>query len=911
MHNSWAQEVVDRRVLLLRMLSPGASESEVRAIPPLVDADLIRRAAATLLISGAFFVFPEPIAFAQSPESEASAGNSQDAANVPPDGEPTERTGRTPGLETLVINPGSTAASAEAAVPTSALAFDTGELDALGVQDVSDLALITPNLEINTISGTTPTFFIRGVGLLDFNSNATGAVAIYQDGVPINAPALQLGQLFDSQVTVLRGPQPYGNWRNASAGAISMSPNLPTGEIGARLRGDYGTFEFRDLDGYLEAPIVSNLSTRLAFRFTERDPFVDNQCGALPEPTRGACGANPGSSFLPRFVPAGLPTEVNGESRWSARGLLRFQPDDYDMDWVLNGHGGRIDQQSRLGQVIGTNPGVTTRLGYIDPAVERILEQNRLLFSDRSPVEANREASLLTLDQITEDFSLTRPFDNAYNLVGNEAMDSYGVSLNGDIGAGEASLAGVRLGDIRVKLITGADGYDRSRLADFDFSPDTLIHLDTSDNAWQFTQSIQLESDLAAIPVSWSAGGFFLGETLDSHSLFEVSFTTNGRPTNIEQVYSQDTWSAGAWASFEWSFLDAFTLAGGVRFNWEKKDFSLQVARTIGSGGGGLANTTPADDSQTWSAPTGGVSLTWDATEDVSLYAKYSRGWKSGHFNAAILENELVNQTDFVPDITFADPETLDAFEVGLSGLFWDGSLQLRGAAFFYRYDNYQVFVLQNTVGAPPQFEIINANDARIYGAELDVYSHPFEGRAPGIFEGISLEGHLGWLESEFLDFSRERTIAVGGAVLTDIIDYTGNRLPNTPRFKASGSASWEIPLGRWGFLIPRYDFTYTDDVFFDPSQGQGPPPLGTELPRRPKYGIGQRAYWLHSARITYRVPQLVEDQVGSIEISGWVRNFTDEVYKSYVADAIPGFSSLLNFVGDPRTYGLSVTFQY
>ena len=77
----------------------------------------------------------------------------------------------------------------------SATRFDSDLVDAVGANDLSDLAKFTPNLEIRTMGATSPTFFIRGVGLSDFNANAGGAIAIYQDGVAMNAPALQLGQL--------------------------------------------------------------------------------------------------------------------------------------------------------------------------------------------------------------------------------------------------------------------------------------------------------------------------------------------------------------------------------------------------------------------------------------------------------------------------------------------------------------------------------------------------------------------------------------------------------------------------------------------------------------------------------------------------------------------------------------------
>jgi hypothetical protein len=126
--------------------------------------------------------------------------------------------------EEIVILGGESDAAQDFEAADSVTGFGAEDLAALGAQDIADLAAFTPNLEIVTAGATTPTFFIRGVGLNDFNSNSTGAVAIYQDDVPINAPALQLSTLYDMEaVNVLRGPQGTGLARNASAGAIKST----------------------------------------------------------------------------------------------------------------------------------------------------------------------------------------------------------------------------------------------------------------------------------------------------------------------------------------------------------------------------------------------------------------------------------------------------------------------------------------------------------------------------------------------------------------------------------------------------------------------------------------------------------------------------------------------------------------
>jgi len=165
--------------------------------------------------------------------------------------------------------------------PTSSTSFNTGDLQALRIGDIADLSDYTPNLEINTaFAASNPTIFIRGIGLKDYNANAAGAVAVYQDGVNINAPAIQLGQLFDLEgIDVLRGPQGSVNGRNATAGAILMRSNMPTGEFDVSASLTYGNYNDREIEAAVDIPVIEDLlSLRLSGTAQWRDGYTKNQC---------------------------------------------------------------------------------------------------------------------------------------------------------------------------------------------------------------------------------------------------------------------------------------------------------------------------------------------------------------------------------------------------------------------------------------------------------------------------------------------------------------------------------------------------------------------------------------------------------------------------------------------------------
>ena len=100
---------------------------------------------------------------------------------------------------------------------------------------------------------------------------------------------------------------------------------------------------------------------------------------------------------------------------------------------------------------------------------------------------------------------------------------------------------------------------------------------------------------------------------------------------------------------------------------------------------------------------------------------------------------------------------------------------------------------------------------------------------------------------------------------------------------------------------------SWKDDIFFDPSEGTSVQRFYDNETIIPEYAIGQRAYAIHNVRLVFILPSQ------NVEIAGWVRNLTDEVYKTNVIDISDRstFSSLLNFVGDPRTYGGSIMVSF
>lgn len=850
------------------------------------------------------------------------------------------------GVEEMIVLGAGSLGAHDFADADSVIAFSNEDLAALGAQDISDLASFTPNLEIVTSGATSPTFFIRGVGLNDFNSNSTGAVAIYQDGVAINAPAMQLGTLFDIEsVNVLRGPQGIGLNRNASAGAIKIYSKKPSGDTSGFMRADFGDFDYMDYEGAIESPILGDaVSGRLAFRFSKRDGFMKNRCAGAPafadrvpfpglpaepgEAPWSICGERKALSGVGDIsdVPVGLEKFVNDLNNWAARATFKIEPDlgALDTTWIINFHGGRRDEFSALGQSYGTGgafcrdgdicqapffdtpedergtistgvlggPQGRTGSGYQPREVIQRLAELAPCTAEINPINGKRNTCRTfqpgeTAADVLEDRALEnrakiqiarelardlddKPWEGDFNRTGKTTNTVLGGFLSGAIELPA---------EISMTMTTGFDSYDRQIDSDVDFSPETLFHIITTDDGWQLYQDVEFKGEFDAFenPIRWEFGGWFHREILN------VSVANDlGDDTVIgvgSREYRQKGWSGGASLALGFDFWDDFTLDGGVRYNFDRK--SLDYVLLFGGGTTG-AETTNLDE--VWQAPTGTIRLTYNFREDTHVYWKYTRGWKPGTYNATSGQGRSVS---------VADEEELDSFEFGLAGSWFDDRFKLSGALFYYAYAEYQIFTTEQQPGGNTVFVTLNANDAEVYGAELDTTIFPWEYTQLGF--------RFSWLETQFLDFTQTNSQLANSGVFIQEVQNSGNPLLNSPRFKVILSLEQTLPLGTTGSLTARYDGVWTDDSFFDASEGLGNPNiLGERF--LPEFAIGQRAYWLHNLRVTWKSSD------GFVSVAGWVRNLENKAYKTFAFDASAFQRTTVYFVGDPRTIGTSIS---
>jgi len=639
------------------------------------------------------------------------------------------------GVEEMIVN-GSGTAALLAPASTSAISFDSGDLDAYGVEDLSDIAAYVPNLEIRSQNATNASFFVRGVGLQDFGANASSSVPIFQDGVPRNPSATQLVGLFDiGGLSVLKGPQGSGNYRNASAGAFLVEAAKPAPEFSGMAKVSLArivSVDARDANRYdfemaMNAPVFEDwISARVSARYSHENPFWENGCAnrslKSDRPTRGTGFSAPSVSLCGENVLQGQQSSVSeflskyiGEvDDFGFRGQVRIAPPNTPIDFTFRAEISRLNRDSTTGQHIGTTfggnqigLGGADRAGYRDPDIAareaELFDAIKLSRTDLAgpPRDPDRPFRILSRRELARELYKNpldqNPYRGDVDRPGRTILDTHVASMTGVID----------LDDIDIKMQAGFVDYKKSEGSDTDLSPNIQFPSRSNDQAWEIYGDLKVSGEaIGDLPLEWATGLYGMHEQVEATNIQSVfdDLRTN--------KFQQEIYSWGVFAEGRYEFLEAFTLAAGMRYNWERKDFEVDAAvQSLAPPPFGLTEnlirTNGSRNQRTWDAFTGFAEIRFDFTEDVATYMKYSRGFKAGHFNPS-RASEAKN-----PSQGFADPEQIDAFEWGLEFVGWAGRVNGLANIFYYNYKNYQVFRL-TTEGPTGVFRTIrNASATR------------------------------------------------------------------------------------------------------------------------------------------------------------------------------------------------------
>ena len=325
------------------------------------------------------------------------------------------------------------------------------------------------------------------------------------------------------------------------------------------------------------------------------------------------------------------------------------------------------------------------------------------------------------------------------------------------------------------------------------------------------------EFDILSKPggkLDWIVGGFYLNQRSRQiiHE-YEPNFSNplpyTGDPADAETnppgnlAYGNDSHvkreSESVFGQATYHFLPSLRLTVGGRYNHDKlSDDSFNFSDF----GFSTANYSKSDSVPTWRA-----EADYDATPDNLLYASAARGYKPGGVNGK-------NGQVVVP-ITFK-PETNTAFEIGSKNSFFDRSLRLNLAGFYYVYKDMQYI---ETDPIPFDGGISNIPSVHIYGVEAEAnyagMGDHLRINASAALETGHVNGSYKTIDSTVAN-SIEQTPTCGFGfnpacyplVVAAEKDVRGNRPPAMPTFSGSINAAYAFDL-QFGVMTPRVEVVY------------------------------------------------------------------------------------------------------
>lgn len=612
-------------------------------------------------------------------------------------------------------------------VPIAISAYTSNRRDLVGIDTVQDLAKFTPGLVYST---SLDRIFIRGVGRQTNNLATQPGVAVYFDGVYSGSILSASGDsLFLDRVEVLRGPQGTLYGRNAIGGAINAISRRPTDALYAEARATFGNYGLYNLEAAVSGPITDDIRVRIAgYRYDQERGYYTNVAGLKSEGGDGVIG------YLEGQLDATIGSNVDV---WLKVGAYTFDRSPrsaasatpYDKAPFLPG---TVSPNPAFGL---TQPGFTELGSATDnPGITNLRD-----FSADTPFRQHLTNSY----QTTAEIVWHTPWAADLKYIGGFSQFKARTRLDADGTSVTSFLFPTEPSPVCAPAL---------QCPPVEVFPSVVLD-DT-----QYASGFSNELDFASTrdqPLQWIVGiyqsrGWVSDATNISEPFQSQLAAPLGGPPNpsLSAFAAGQTMTTDSYASFaqaDWRISPQFKLSGGLRYTYDDErgvedtrivcialpacgapasifgvgtpavdvtQFFISFAQDPGVVAAPTLNPTTGFFSRglsaSWRAVTGTAGAEWTPDAQSMVYAKYSRGYKAGGFNA---ENGLA-------PLPATQPEFLDAYEVGVKRDY-GRSLQINAAVFLYEYGGMQIPLTVQPPAGPAFSKLVNLN-SRAYGIELE-----------------------------------------------------------------------------------------------------------------------------------------------------------------------------------------------
>lgn len=397
---------------------------------------------------------------------------------------------------------------------------------------------------------------------------------------------------------------------------------------------------------------------------------------------------------------------------------------------------------------------------------------------------------------------------------------------------------------------------------DSDFSEFDILTLNNNfGKAWNTSkvgiQEFRFSSPTSSdSPLKWTAGvyGFINRQptkTSTHYSAFApIAFNDPSVPANASTTNTNiaNNYGTAVFGQATYSISPQWDVTGGIRYDYEhRKGF---VNGTYQPDGAPAAFTTTPDQTATASfkAFSPKVSIAYRPAENNTLFASYSRGFRSGGLT------QLEDSPS--PPLIAYKPEYSNNYEIGSKNTFWDKKARLNLTAFYTLLTDAQVPSLNPATGLT---YIQNAGKMNSKGVELEFAATPIK--------GLEFDYNFGYTHARYTQ---------------GVSNTNGNHQIFTPDVTSMLALQYTHELGgKQDFkLVSRGEWKYLGDQYFDLDNA-----------------IKQNAYHLFNARVGVTSK--------CFDVFFWANNIFNKRYIDYA------YNFGASHLGNPAIYGVSLSTKF
>jgi iron complex outermembrane receptor protein len=406
---------------------------------------------------------------------------------------------------------------------------------------------------------------------------------------------------------------------------------------------------------------------------------------------------------------------------------------------------------------------------------------------------------------------------------------------------------------------------------DFDTIPAKVADVNAVYKDHQFSQELQANYD-AGDSIHGVFGLYYFKGAANGeiHNIFLGSppYSTLGFAQYGSTGGSMGTKSIAGYGDLTWDIDPQWSLDVGLRLTQEKKSAVIQnYAFADENFTRRIATAADFSGSHTSRNASPKVSLAWNASEQVKLYATYSAAFHSGGYNIRANCVAIPQSCRPIKD------EKVQSFEIGSKMSFFDGRLMMNTSAFHNIYSDIQLSVFTSYTlpnGSQGFFgDFTTAGKGHIDGLEEEFAWKPSD--------NWTVSGNVAYLHTKYTEFMS------GGKNIADTQRFT-----NAPKWSGGLSVENNYPLANGGSIGARVNYTYQTTVY----------PETTLSPL-----IAQRGYGLWNAGIVWEV-----NEPWTLSLQG--TNLANKSYRT-TGYNIAALGIVTGFYGAPRMVTLTARYKF